>query len=282
MVSAKLEIESGVDWLTATAAQGWEELVRSIWNQCLDEQKIGPAWRKPAGWLGYQGERVPHGFYGERPDGCCISIGGYFAWQYARAFIDIGMRPSRLDLQITGAPFIPPQRAIEQMFQDAIAHKPANGRPLAVKCFTGRYGPEGLYVGKRSSEVMLRIYDKGLESHEQQYRGWLRVEAELKQGAARRYANALLQSEYTNPFCASAVAGLCKERGVIIPFDVGGEEVVLRKTKAPSTVESKMAWLASQVSPTVQSLLNEVEPHQLVELLFGDALNKHTPPDIID
>lgn len=270
-------IEAGIDWMTGTSAddQG-QELIKQLWNNMLDELRIGQAFRRKANWLGYAGWRVEHSFYGEREDGCCVVVSGPLAYNYGRAFLDVGARPSRLDLQVTGQPVTTAARSIESLFYQAREYRNPKHRPPALKMWVSREGPEGLYIGSRASEVMLRIYDKGRESRQAIYAGHLRVEAELKQRTALRFAGALLASEYTTEFCAGAVRGLAVGRGITIPFEVEGPEVVLHKTSYVTPVEGKMAWLRSQVSPTIQALVDEVGWASVLSVIMPDSLDKHT------
>lgn len=273
---AKLE-EIGVDWLTATSQSDQSAaLMQDIWQMVLENEDIGPKWLRDASWQGYVGYRAPHLFMGTRPDGTCIQLSSVMAARYTVDFLDVGARPSRLDLQCTGKTDEGPGKAIEQMFNASKRFTPASGRPPELKMFVGRGGPEGLYVGRRSSEVMVRIYDKGKESREKQYDGCLRVEIELKAGTARRYAGALVTAVDKQEFIASVVRGVSEARGMALPFPVYTDGMVLRKTTYITPVEGKMAWLLSQVSPTIRALIEDVGWERVATAVFPDGLDTHT------
>jgi hypothetical protein len=57
---------------------------------------------------------------------------------------------------------------------------------------------------------------------------------------------------------------------------VEGPEVVLHKTSYVTPVEGKMAWLRSQVSPTIQALVDEVGWASVLSVIMPDSLDKHT------
>lgn len=282
MIATKLK-EAGVDWLTATSQdQQVTALMTDCWWLTKDHAHISREDCKPATWQGYIGERTAHAFFGERADGACVVLGGPLAASYAHQFLDVGARPSRLDLQITGETEMPPGKAVEQMFKQACAYTGANGRPPDLKMFVGRDGPEGLYIGRRSSELMLRIYDKGRQSRQREYRGCVRFEVELKADTARRVAGAMLAVVDEQDFISGILRDMGRARGVSLPFDIEPGSYAVPTTVYRSSTEAKMAWLLRQVSPTVQAMMEEVGRAKVISALFPDALDVHAVGDIIE
>lgn len=273
-MTAKLE-EIGCDWLTATSTD--EEvagIMADLWSRMLLHYDIGQAWRRKAIWQGYVGTRVEHAFYGVRDDGACIILSGPLAMDQAAEYLTIGARPSRLDLQVTGTLNRAPGLAVEQMFNDAKLFDGNGHRPPRLKMFVGRKGVEGLYVGARSSLVMLRIYDKGLESGKRAYAGCLRIEAELKHEAAQSAASGWLAHEYDPEHIVGLLDSLVRQRGMHYPFPPASYDVNLRVTKAVTTIEAKAAWLRQQVSPTIMAMAEEIGVARVLSLLLPDSLDK--------
>lgn len=282
MASTAKLVEAGIDWLTGTAsAQETQDVMIDLWNAIKARHEVSRAFVRKAAWQGYAGERIEHGFFGWRQDGCCVIVSGQLSALYARDFLDVGARPSRLDLQVTGQVDGLVSSAVERMFGDARLFKPTVGSLPALKMFVGRQGAEGLYVGRRTSEVMLRIYDKYQESRQAVYKGCLRVEVEAKQATAQNLARTLLQAKDDREVVPGILRNLCAARGLTIPFETGGPDVVLYKTRHLTTTESKMAWLRSQVSPTVQALMEDLGESRVMSVLLPDSLDKQAGDDKI-
>jgi hypothetical protein len=108
---------------------------------------------------------------------------------------------------------------------------------------------ETLYIGSRTSNIFLRIYDKGAELGTDDV--WVRVELELKAGKARQFANLI-----ANDGSDSAIE---KMRGVlrtVVEFPgkvwegiVGDEDVKLTDSTKKRT--DTKAWLLELVAPAM-------------------------------
>jgi hypothetical protein len=268
--------EAGIDWLTGTSqSEQAFEIMFDLWNNMVSELEIPRRFRDVAKWMGYDGERIEHGFIGERNGQALVRLSGPLAYNYADQFLFAGARPSRIDFQVTG--YVPsPSVTIESMYRSACAFNPPSQRPPAVKAFLNRrQNFEGLYVGRRASEVFLRIYDKYEESREKMYVNHVRVELEAKAHTARSMAGTLMSGVERYEMTLALVKGACEARGLTFPFDTRGDGLVLRKTTYPTPIESKAAWLKSQVSPTIQALIEQIGEYQVMSLLFPDGLDRH-------
>lgn len=270
-------IETGLDWLTATSANTEvQEAMQSLWEQIIDEREVHSKYIKKGSWQQYIGQTIPHGFIGSRDDGVLVRLSGDLAYDYATLFIDLGCRPSRVDVQATVRATIPPNEIINTLYHSARQHKPSIGRTPKLKMFTNREAVEGLYVGSRNSEVFLRTYDKYLESREEEYKDCVRFECELKSFAARAFADKASILPVDRLMYIDLLKTLYSQRGMDIPVDGSGSEVVLHKTSSQTGVESKMWWLSTQVAPTVRHLV-EVLGYQVVyDVVFGDILDTGT------
>lgn len=282
MTSTKLK-EAGADWLTAVSTSEQSAvLMADLWHDMLDEYGIPTRWREKQTWFGYDGTRVEHAFYGVREEQALIRLSGPMAYNHANAFLEVGARPSRYDVQLTGVVDNASQQ-IQRMYEQACNFKPITGRPASVKAFLNRNRAfEGLYVGRRQSETFVRVYDKYEESKQPEYKDCLRVEVELKAGTARSLAGLMMQATYKTTLAQNAVASTLQKRGVTLPWEIRGEDVVFHKTTGPTPIESKAAWLRQQVSPTIQAMLDEIGYERVWSLLFPDSLDKHADSAIMD
>lgn len=279
MYATKL-IEAGTDWMTATSRdEQTSEMMDDTWNLLLDHEHIAIKLLNKSGFQGYAGVRAPHMFYGSRGDERCVILSSGMAWRYSDDFLAVGARPSRLDIQVTGTPGMPCSQAVEQMYKAAVSYKKPGGQQPAVKMFVDREGPEGLYVGRRASQIFLRIYDKGKESKQEWYKGCLRVEVELKQEAARHLAGQMVTGQLAQADVPGLVAHYCEERGIPLPFPYAEVQAALRAPRRITPIESKASWIMKQVSPTIQALIEEVGWGPVVAMLFPDGIDKHSNGD---
>jgi DNA relaxase NicK len=260
--------EAGLDWLTATTKDPEVcDRMDLAHDFMRGEEGITRNMLKHSAWQGYDGVRGQHFFYGSKDNERLILLSGSYAAQYGVDMLEAGARPSRLDLQLTGIPALLPSVVIENMFHQALNHKGKNGHPPDLKMFTGRHGPEGLYVGRRASQIMLRCYDKGLESGQSYYRGHLRCEVELKQESAQAHANAILSWRGDDDPIAALIAQLYADRGITVPFEIGRGVSVARPVVRETSIEAKAAYLRTQISPLVQRMCEEVGYQAVIELL---------------
>lgn len=130
---------------------------------------------------------------------------------------------------------------------------PAAGQPRSARLIENSTSGETCYVGSRQSDTYLRLYDWGV-AHDAAPAGcrW-RFEVEWKGARANSVGSLLLSHELRELAIAALVRTTFTDRRIEVPWETG----ILRsamETRQPTTVERQMAWLASQVRPTVGSL----------------------------
>lgn len=110
------------------------------------------------------------------------------------------------------------------------------------------------YIGSRTSERMLRFYDKGGEQNIQI--DWVRVELECKGGNAQRIMEVYLHdyravvaeiTEFINTPTSSLARVLCKI----------GEGAVIERIRPPAVVTDRIKWLSGQVLQSFTKLCLE-------------------------
>lgn len=152
-----------------------------------------------------------------------------------------------------------PRKLYEQLQSGKAQTKGGRG----YKMWEKHDGGQTLYIGSRTSNIFLRIYDKGAELHTDDV--WVRVELELKGGKAREFANLI-----ANDGSDSAIH---KMRGVlrtVVAFPgkvwagiVGDEDVKLTdSTKKTTDTE---AWLLELVAPAMGKLIAKRGDNGLTE-----------------
>lgn len=117
------------------------------------------------------------------------------------------------------------------------------------KMWKGSDGGETLYIGSRTSNIFLRIYDKGAEMHTDD--NWIRIELELKGPKARLFAN-LIANDGTD-------TAIERMRGVLLTVVhfpgklwagiVGDEPIKLTDTSKKKS--DTKAWLLELVAPAM-------------------------------
>lgn len=268
-------ISAGPDWLTATSSNNPTILdAECYFWQMREEYEIPMSVVRKGGFKGYTGHRMPHCFFGTREDGAIIVVSARLAYDYAMELIEVGMRPSRLDLQVTVEDDELHSTAVGSAFKAACSFQNPLGRPPNVKMWVDRKGPEGMSIGSRKSEVYLRCYDKEKESHSTDYKNCIRYECQFMSSTAQRIASSSKNFTSISNHSQSLVYSNFNSRGVKPIFDFKLDVEASRPPPIPTPVESKMQWLKTQVSPTVQTLMTDVEWAQIYEAVFHASLEE--------
>jgi DNA relaxase NicK len=137
----------------------------------------------------------------------------------------------------------------------------------------GRNGAEIMRVASRQSERYLRIYDKGLDSGDEWYRGALRVELELKGDAAIAYVNELCTKENEQEFFYATIATF-----LLVRLEIAASADNLRWSALERTLCSNqppcadvcnttLSWLANSVQPSIDRLRRAGKLKQALETL---------------
>lgn len=208
-------------------------------------------------WHAYRGRTIGPISWGERDDGSILRISGRLAQRWIDSGFPAPDNVSRLDICLTIWGCADATRAIEEATDTAQAYRAGPpGRQFGIRHVRGIGDGDTLYLGSRTSQIFLRIYDKGKESGEEQYAGSIRYEAELKQEAALAEYMAIRGAYPRPPRVRADVLGLFAARGVTV---FGHESATPRLIDVPDAIvsdtERQLAWLRTQVRPTVRRLL---------------------------
>lgn len=268
------EIQSGIDWLSltlprdATHTSSWK---RSCLNalERISKQGYPLEGRK---LLGYEGISAGNCFFGEREDGFLCQMTGSHANDQFDAVYRSDCRVPRIDLQFT-AKFYENQLKIAQKgYKDATLANDSlpTARRRKLYIIIGSDGGDTLYVGAPSSEQRGRLYNKAVQSEQPEYtRSW-RYEVVFRNELARNCAKSLpIDGIERAEYVLDLVCAWWHIRGVHTDIYHSGKTPVMPLQRAlPTSVETKLAWLQSQVAPTIRYLCDLGFRAMLLETLF--------------
>jgi hypothetical protein len=134
----------------------------------------------------------PLGHAIEVPGGVLDDLGGDAAVEFL-AWLGVGRKCTRIDLRLDWR-----SSAGVGLVDDVLAScergelcRARSYRTVMDKTADGAYRGRTVYLGSRSSQRMVRVYDKGLETGEESQGCWERWEVEFKEEAAQEVAKRL-------------------------------------------------------------------------------------------
>lgn len=277
-------IESQVDWLTCTSpsADDTEGLAQVGQILVADEATNGNRvwdWR----WMGYQGWHAGRASVGTGIQGTILRLSGDLAQAAFGPATGACDHVARLDIAATvrldGQDWGYEARRWEEYKKWASI----TGGDHAGRYFEDLRGSATAYIGSRTSEVMLRIYNKegevkanGDQAERERYRNCHRYELEFKNARACAMAAALGITETPSPSILGWVAGFLTARGISAD-DVTLERLDLEPGfRRRSDTDSKLGWLASQVQPTMRWLADHGHTEDLIRVLGLDHMDDGT------
>lgn len=230
--------------------------------------------------LGYDGIGDDYFFLGQREDGWLRSYAGGCADVLFEETYIPGDNPSRIDLQVTIRNDLEPLEIIQTHELEANQANDLlpSSRQRTISRHSDNKGGMTLYIGSRHSDSFGRIYHKYAKTKEERYKGCVRYEIELSGRYAAMYAEI---AHTAGDQRARRVTTLVKEwfamRGVVAPIPQLRENWRPVKMAPPVTsVDTTMAWLRSQVRPSLARLLQTVSrEHILIALGLADEPDPH-------
>lgn len=259
--------------LTHTGVEDAEE-IRSVYGKvchlCVASQEGESI--SPKRWcaLGYLGDDYGMAQAGAGPQGCILQAAGWAA-QAVREANPWYTGVPRVDVQITVWYDRDPEPMIERIAEMSHAVGQSKGaRAWKVNLVKGYGGGNTAYLGSRHSELYVRIYDKG--KHPKSPKGYenaLRYEIEVKGDRGPQLWAGAHRSAPDRHWCASVAKGILRSRGVVVPLpDQVHCRTGLSQEVRKATTESRLAWLATQVRPSIDKLLADgVHSSHIIKLL---------------
>lgn len=249
-------LESRLDWVTLTSSK--PERRQAFWFYALQLATLAAGkdgqlkrWR----WKGYDGQHTQGVTVGRRSDSDILQLSGLLAdehfdlaWQHAD-------NCTRLDLAVTVQVGEGVGDVIGCHHNEVLDWKREKARVLTVNLISSEGAPATLYLGRRISDLYARIYDKHLESNQQDYVGCIRYEVEVKGAPAERAASWLGSVGDRSSRIRDAVFKHCVQRGITPRFSSMGGAVHLKTIRPVSDNLTRLSWLATSVRPVVESLV---------------------------
>lgn len=269
---AKL-VYTGVDYIRLTATDhkpfsAWQAI---LLPEFVKEQDAGR--RVHNRWmLGYYGRVGEHCFLGKNEEGCMMQMSSALAWS---RWYDAGNhsdRCTRLDLQVTWPTLDDPGEYIREMYEVGKLRPKTEGKQPELQITDTPEGAKMLTSGSRQSEVYGRMYDKWRESKMPEYKQCVRWEIEVK-GQAARDLNAYMRVNKSEAGTTRAIVKEFWQKRGMTPFWETFEAMEgIPPMKRSKTDETKIAWLAAQVAPTLTKLREHGRLADSIRALFSQAL----------
>lgn len=265
-------LAAGVDWLTCTAADPAKvDLLLAVgWATCHKEAEVGNDIR-PWTWKGYDGITSGGASVGRRYDGGIVRLSSGCAADNWLGAVRLSDNVSRLDLAVTVrmASLANPAREAYTLARQANPQRKGRRVQKASHIETWSEG-ETAYLGSRQSSRFGRLYNKGLESKEEQYRDCWRWEVEYKGHPAKAIAGEMAQSGNTSEAVLAYVWDTFDTWGVPPIWGQGAYIPAQESFRTVSDDERRLAWLAAQVAPAVRRLLDRGKRAEVLQALGLD------------
>lgn len=253
-------IESQVDWLTCAvhsdAKQVDLEHLAAGWatGEVLDRHKM-----KPFRLMGYEGWRVGRVRYGTRDTGGLVQLSGALAERHLTQLAALADNISRVDCAVTVRLAVLDDHIALDHYNQAIHHRadhPQAAVPWLIQ--NGRNGAT-CYIGDRSSDWFLRIYNKQREAEQADdaqgilhYAACWRYELEVKGQCAAQVAKSLAASADRATDVQSAVHDYSTGHGLLPLFARSGGTRLAAGFRRRSDYDTRLRWLRRSVEPAVR------------------------------
>lgn len=255
-------VDASVDWITVTAKQKDNmERLRSWAISAIENQHLIGFIARPWFQSGYQGIACGHVQYGEREGSVIVRLGGYMAKDNWMILVDFCDNVSRIDLQCTYKTEEEPDVVIHRHYKEVQRHRRLFKKAPKLTRLCDDDGGYTVYTGRRVSNVLGRIYNKGKESKEKRYTRCVRYEVQFNGKRAKWVALATLRSHYNSVDIGRAVLEFFRSRGVrcnplldklsaLVSIDTSGPKAIV------TDIQRKLEWLVRSVGPTVRLLVS--------------------------
>lgn len=260
-----------------------QEALRLSAHRLMAAEVLAGAKVRPFRLNGYQGTQADRVRYGERDDRGLIQLSGDLAEQYFRPMYGRADHISRIDLAVTVRE---PLRSYSSGQEAYFALKrfyeehPTSARPAAHHDGDGGWTT---YLGDRTSDYFLRIYDKEAECKErddtagaERYKSAWRYELEVKGASAAGVAERMFDSPHPSGTVRGLVHNHMTAHGFTPVWSLETPEVKLPGFRRRSDRDTRLAWLEKSVKPAVAWLLENgertdvLERLGLIDLLLGE------------
>lgn len=266
-------ISTGVDYVTATQIlNGRTSRLQISAAEWLDsERRAGNDVREftAHGYSGLHSGSVAVSTNGAR---LLVKLAGTEAQAHAAELIGQADSVSRLDLQTTVRVDQCPLSFAERMERAALRYKQKHHLKFDVDLRRHDRRGKTVYLGARTSERLIRIYDKGRESQLPELSDCWRAECEFHTPLSWSRASQALTMNFDGAWVSQVVQWECGRRGIRWPAQPDRTVNVqpLETLRKPSSADRRISWLRSQVRPTIERLRDAGYLDQALEALGLD------------
>lgn len=255
-LNSSVFVSRGIDWFTTTATDRKTALLVLLRaERIMSQEHRAGCFIKPWKMAGYAGWRCGRIEYGTRNDGAIARLSSDLADSEWWDFWQITGRCSRIDLQATlrhvDQPNVP-LRKMARMVKRFYAGRNDGPEIREVQTHKGGYT---LYIGKRTSALYFRGYNKEAQSGIKDFEGCVRLELEVK-GCLCSPVISSLQSYETiaQGVCGILTKFMTERGGAPISAKVIPTSLYEVSSRTPDCLKS-LAWLQAGVRPSVMKLV---------------------------
>lgn len=260
--------DAGVDWLTCTQirAGGTAALQEEVRRVVFREVEAGNDRRTWKG-QGYYGERAGGASWGVREDTYLAVLTSDCARDNWQSVSRWATNCSRIDLQVTLLLGKPDIFLFDQLEAHFLALPARRGRVPDICRVRDNKGGNTIYIGSRTSDKYLRIYDKGVEGKTNVPGELIRFEVEYKRGLAKQCLTWL--SAEQSPTLSIAQKTVAAFKPLLVEF--GGSPLtiveVARAERIPDN-KRRLAYLSKCVRPLIDRLRESGLGDEAMKILF--------------
>jgi DNA relaxase NicK len=270
-------LDAAVDWLTVTAKRGLraDSLIARA-SDCLHQAESAGNRVSPFRASGYHGWRSEGIVWGRRKDGAIASISSGAAALHWPLFLEDADNVTRVDLQITCADSTENASRAEIAYHLMQDNRKRAGRPISASLRLNSSGGQTLYLGSKQSDVMGRLYDKGVEKKFAEAGACWRYETQLRREPAERTIRAIAESETVHDTIAHLVTSFFSARGVAVPqaLQLDARDNSTREgyylSKRETDNSRSLRWLGTFVASTVKRLVDSGQRADVLRALGLD------------
>jgi DNA relaxase NicK len=257
----------GCDYLTCTMNTRSDAIKAATKAATLLRSEVARGnLKKPWGMSGFSGWKAGSLQFGRREDEVIVRLSGHLAHTNWRYFYALANNISRFDIECTSYTGRGARERILRHRRETIRWANKRKKPPFVGCYSGNDGSNTIYLNRRSSMSMGRIYDKGRESKQAMFLDSVRYEIEFKRDMAKIVARECYESKTEMSTIAERCARWFIERGTCLPR---GWEPGLHSGVAQTASDSvrRLAWLRASVRPSVMSLVSTTTLDEIITAL---------------
>ncbi len=173
---------------------------------------------------------------------------------------------TRIDLQTTISFDDHQKKMIVKAYNSACRSPKKKGRRIEYRLETSSAGGDTLYFGKPQSDILGRMYDKGVEGKSDEPGKLVRWEVQLRREVAMKTVLQISECENKPLYITSHVDDHFRKRAISMPhlalIEVEGARVVSRSDNA-----SRLAYLRAVTSKTIARVLESYDLETVLEAL---------------